>query len=100
MTLPFLLGDEVRVGDTLRLTHASVLGSREYTVKGAPWIDPALFVCRATVIGETSEPMRVKEKTKRRQRRIKKVKSKHRYTVLRIKEVRIRAPGEAGEEVA
>ncbi|KAI5847222.1 ribosomal protein L21-like protein [Morchella snyderi] len=84
--LPFRLKD-VGVGDTLRITHASVLGSRDYTLKGSPYIDPALFECRARVVEETSEPMRVKEKTKRRNRRIKKVKSKHRYTVLRISEL-------------
>ena len=37
-----------------------------------------------------STPMSIKEKTKRRQRRIKRVKSKHRYTVLRVMEVRVK----------
>ncbi|KAF8251397.1 hypothetical protein K440DRAFT_596028 [Wilcoxina mikolae CBS 423.85] len=86
ITLPFRLKGVVP-GQTLRLTHASVLGSRDYTLKGNPWIDEKLYSCRATVVEETSEPMRVKEKTKRRQRKIKKVKSKHPYTVLRIKEL-------------
>ncbi len=54
------------------------------------YIDERLFVCRAVVMGVESEPLRVKEKTKRRQRKIKKVKSKHRYTILRIKELRVR----------
>lgn len=86
ITLPFRLKGVVP-GQTLRLTHASVLGSRDYTLKGNPWIDEKLYSCRATVVEETSEPMRVKEKTKRRQRKIKRVKSKHPYTVLRIKEL-------------
>lgn len=84
--LPFRL-KEVSVGDKLRITHASVLGSRDYTLKGNPYIDESLFECRATVVEETSEPLRKKEKTKRRQRRIKTVKSKHPYTVLRISEL-------------
>lgn len=84
--LPFRL-KEVNVGDKLRITHASVIGSRDYTLKGNPYIDESLFECRATVVEETSEPLRKKEKTKRRQRRIKVVKSKHRYTVLRISEL-------------
>ncbi|KAL7274015.1 hypothetical protein RUND412_003100 [Rhizina undulata] len=84
--LPFRM-KEVTVGDTLRLTHASVLGSRDYTIKGTPYIDEKLFECRAVVIEETSEPMRIKKKTKRRQRRTKTVKSKHRFTVLRISEL-------------
>jgi len=33
--------------------------------------------------------MRIKEKTKRRQRKVKTVKSKHPYTVLRIKELEV-----------
>jgi len=33
--------------------------------------------------------MRIKEKTKRRQRRVKTVKSKHRYTVLAICELKV-----------
>ncbi|KAK0337218.1 hypothetical protein LTR91_004278 [Friedmanniomyces endolithicus] len=155
---PYLLtqGDTVRLpffmkgvepGDVLRLNRATVLGSREYTLKAAAaapalkspahssttvidpvtgdlgsrstgmpglgvmgvestsvaphfvphiakgkvsYIDERLFVCRAVVMGVESEPLRVKEKTKRRQRKIKKVKSKHRYTILRIKELRVR----------
>ncbi|KAK5717722.1 hypothetical protein LTR15_008561 [Elasticomyces elasticus] len=153
---PYLLtaGDTVRLpfhmknvepGDVLRLNRASVLGSREYTLKAAAatpalkspsmssslvlddttgsleshsmvmpepgvsssgsrimpphfvphiaagkvsYLDERLFVCRAVVMGVESEPLRVKEKTKRRQRKIKKVKSKHRYTILRVKELR------------
>jgi hypothetical protein len=40
-------------------------------------------------MGVESEPMRIKEKTKRRQRRVKTVKSKHRYTVLRITDLKV-----------
>lgn len=80
----------VRPGDVLRLNRAANLGSRDYTLKGAPYLDERLFECRATVVGVESEPMRVMEKTKRRQRRVKRVKSKMRFTVLRVSEVRVR----------
>ena len=53
------------------------------------YLDDRLFTCRAVVMGVEAEPMRTKEKTKRRQRRVKTVRSKHRFTVLRIKEVEI-----------
>ena len=86
VVLPFLLKG-VGVGDTLRLTHATTLGSRDYTMKGNPYIDERLFECRATFLEETAEPLRKKEKTKRRNRKIKTVKSKHRYSVLMIKEL-------------
>ncbi|EGX49297.1 hypothetical protein AOL_s00078g330 [Orbilia oligospora ATCC 24927] len=94
------LNKPLQPGDIIRLTHASTLGSREYTIKGTPYIDPRLFECKAVVVEITSEPMRIKEKTKRRQRRVKKVKSKHRYTVLRICELGVNEwPEELGEEV-
>ena len=98
---PYLVqeGDQIRLpfrmpgvqpGDVLRLNRASILGSRDYTMKGAPHIDETVFECRATVLGVESEPMRIKIKTKRRQRRQKQAKSKHRYTILRISELSIK----------
>lgn len=58
------------------------------------YIDDRLFVCRAVVMGVESEPLRIKEKTKRRQRHVRKVKSKHRYTILKIKELKVKTPDE------
>ena len=65
------------------------------------YLDERLFVCRAVVMGVESEPLRFKEKTKRRQRKVKTVKSKHRFTILKIKEVRLRGLEEleSGEAV-
>ena len=53
-------------------------------------MDGRLFECRAVVVGVEAEPMRRKEKTARRNRRLKTVKSKHRYTELVIKELRVK----------
>ncbi|KAI0841048.1 hypothetical protein F5Y06DRAFT_260539 [Hypoxylon sp. FL0890] len=89
--LPFLM-HEVLPGDVLRLDKASTLGSRDYTLLGQPYIDSGLYECRATVLGVESEPMRVKVKTKRRNRRSRRVESKHRYTVLRISELKLLGP--------
>ena len=41
------------------------------------------------ILGVESEPMRFKEKTKRRNRRVKTVRSKHKYTELAIRELKI-----------
>lgn len=76
-------------GDVLRLNRASILGSRDYTLKGAPYLDERIFECRARVMGTEAEPMRVKQKKKQRNRRIKTVRSKHKFTVLRISEVKV-----------
>jgi large subunit ribosomal protein L21 len=97
---PYLVtaGDTVRLpfhmpgvipGDILRLNRAANLGSRDYTLKGTPYLDERLFECRARVIGVESEPMRIKEKKKRRNRRINTVKSKQRFTILKISELKI-----------
>ena len=51
-------------------------------------------MCRAVVMGVESEPLRILQKTKRRQRKVKNIKSKHRYTILKIKEVRLRTEEE------
>lgn len=61
-------------------------------------MDERYFVCRARVVGVEGEPMRVVEKTKRRQRHVRTVKSKMRFTVLRVVEVRVCAEGNGGEE--
>lgn len=98
---PYLVtpGDHVRLpfrmrgvvpGSVLRLTRASVLGSRDLTLRGTPYVDERLFECKATVLGVESEPMREKKKTKRRNRKVKTVTSKHRYTMLSISELRVR----------
>ena len=67
-------------------------------MRGAPYLDERLFECRATVVGVEAEPMRYLEKTKRRNRRVKTVKSKHRFTLLKVKELKIRSMEEVNEE--
>jgi large subunit ribosomal protein L21 len=103
LRLPFLM-PHVKPGDVLRLNRATHIGSRDYTLKAPEavkgtrdhgkqvfYLDERLFTCRARVIGIESEPMRVKEKTKRRQRHVKHVRSKHRYTVLKISEIEVKS---------
>lgn len=97
--LPFLMHG-VNPGDVLRLNRATLLGSRDYVLKAgaAPkkeegatkqFLDERLFVCRATVMGVEPEPLRVMIKKKQRNRRKKHVKSKMKYTVLRVSELQV-----------
>src|SRR5438046_3098958 len=54
--LPFLMHNVIP-GDILRLNRASVVGSRDYTLKapaGSRYMDERLFECRARVIGVES----------------------------------------------
>ncbi|KAJ5299889.1 hypothetical protein N7476_011446 [Penicillium atrosanguineum] len=97
--LPFLMPN-VKTGDILRFNRASALGSRDFTLKGSQHVDERLFECRVRVTGVESEPLRIKEKTKRRQRHTKTAKSKHRYTIMRVMDVRIKTPEELLQEGA
>jgi large subunit ribosomal protein L21 len=101
LRLPFQM-PHVRPGDILRLNRATHIGSRDYTLKAPEavkgnsengkkvyYLDERLFTCRARVVGVESEPLRVEEKTKRRRRHVKHVKSKHHFTVLKISDLEV-----------
>ncbi|CRK14184.1 hypothetical protein BN1723_010276, partial [Verticillium longisporum] len=87
--LPFRMPGVVP-GDVLRLDCASVIGSRDFTLKGSPYIDERLFECRAVVTGSELEPVRIKIKKKQRTRRAQRVRSQHRFTTLAVSELRIK----------
>lgn len=53
-------------------------------------MDERIFRCRARIMGTEAEPMRIKEKTKRRNRKVKTVRSKHKFTILKIAELRVK----------
>ena len=103
LRLPFLMPD-AKPGDILRLNRATHIGSRDYTLKAPEalkgtadhgkqtfYLDERLFTVRARVVGIETEPMRVEEKTKRRQRHTKHVFSKMRFTVLKISELEVKS---------
>lgn len=103
LRLPFLMPN-VAPGDVLRLNRATHIGSRDYTLKAPEvikgtadhgkkvfYLDERLFTVRARVVGIETEPMRVEEKTKRRQRHTKHVYSKMRFTVLKISDLQVKS---------
>ncbi|KAF9699711.1 hypothetical protein EKO04_002502 [Ascochyta lentis] len=103
LRLPFLM-PHVKPGDVLRLNRATHIGSRDYTLKAPEpikgtadhgkkvfYLDDRLFTARARVVGIETEPMRVEEKTKRRQRHTKHVFSKMRFTVLKISDLEVKS---------
>ncbi|KAJ9663058.1 hypothetical protein H2198_001050 [Neophaeococcomyces mojaviensis] len=130
LRLPFHLHG-VSPGDILRFNRATILGSREYTLKAAAlpqqlaatqstgsadvkhvrgefqngkrsgepsYIDDRLYECRVRVMSLDSGPMMVTEKKKRRNRRMKKVMSKHKYTVVKVMEVKAKTLEEVMEQ--
>lgn len=62
-------------------------------------MDERLFECRAVVVGSEGEPVRVKEKTKRRNRRVRTVRTKLKFTVLRVGELRVKTLEEVDETI-
>ena len=75
-----------------------MLGSRDYTYRGDPWVDETKFLCRAVVVGVEAEPLRRVEKTVRRNRRVRVKKNKMHFTVLRITDLEIMPEGTKAQE--
>ena len=99
--IPPLAEPIIGLTDGLISTNSTATTKPTQKKSQAPkYLDDRLFTCRALVLGTESEPMRIKEKTKQRQRRVKKVKSKHRYTILKIRELVVRGVEEieAGDD--
>jgi large subunit ribosomal protein L21 len=104
LRLPFHMKN-VAPGDILRFNRASILGSRDFTLKagtsntesydkkrtGEPnYLDERLFECRVRIMGIETQPEQIKEKKKRRNRHKKIVRSQHKYTLCRIMDVRVK----------
>lgn len=85
--LPFKL-KQADVGDVLRLTDVTTIGSRNYKVVDYP-LDESLYTIKATILEKTKRPMRIREVTKRRNRKVRHAKNKGDLTVLRISELKL-----------
>lgn len=104
---------DVLPGDILRLNRASIIGSRDYTLKagqtntesydtkrtGEPnYLDERLFELRLRVMGLETGPMMETEKKKRRNRHRKVIHSKHKYTMLRVMQLKVKSLDELRSE--
>lgn len=87
MTLPYHL-KTAEVGDVLKFTDVTTIGSRNFTYHHDP-IYPGIVSVKATVIEKTKLPMRIREVTKRRQRKVRHAISKPHKTLLRVTEIKI-----------
>ncbi|AMD19342.1 HBR441Cp [Eremothecium sinecaudum] len=85
--LPFNL-KQGEIGDVLHLKDVTTIGSRNFKIVDEP-LDPSLFTLTATIVEKTKLPYKVKEVTKRRNRRVRHAISKPCLTVLRISELKI-----------
>ncbi|KDQ61668.1 hypothetical protein JAAARDRAFT_45224 [Jaapia argillacea MUCL 33604] len=87
LTVPRL--NDVRVGDILSLSEIHELGSREYTLRGAPLIPQEAVRVQATVVEHTKGKMEVIVKKKKRKGYTRTIKHKQPYTRLRIGSIEV-----------
>ncbi|KAJ2741144.1 hypothetical protein GGI20_005388 [Coemansia sp. BCRC 34301] len=75
---------ELELGDSLTLNQVTELGSRDYTIKGQPFIEPSLFRIEATVIEHPDGKLFTVTKKKRRTAHQKITYHRNRHTMLRV----------------
>ncbi|THH08862.1 hypothetical protein EW145_g2420 [Phellinidium pouzarii] len=85
---------DVRVGDRLRLSEIHEVGSRDFTLRGAPMLPEGLVGVEATVVEHTKGAMERIVKFKRRKHYKKTVTHKQGYTRLRIGPIQLGQPKE------
>ncbi|KAJ2363537.1 hypothetical protein IW150_006711 [Coemansia sp. RSA 2607] len=78
---------DLELGDTLSLTQVTELGSRDYTIKGQPHVDPSLFRIEATVIEHPDGKLFTVTKKKQRTASQKTTYHRNRYTMLRVSKI-------------
>jgi len=88
LTVPRL--NDLRVGDTIALTDIHELGSREFTLRGDPLLEPGTVNVKATVVEHTKGAMQFIVKKKRRKGYKKTIPHKQTYTRLRIGDITVK----------
>lgn len=78
---------DVKVGDVLKLDKVRELGSKDYTLKGSPYVAESVFNINATVIEHTKSKLIQIVKKKRRKNYKRTIEHKQTHTVLRISNV-------------
>ncbi|CAO3670508.1 unnamed protein product [Umbelopsis ramanniana] len=78
---------DVSVGDVLTLDKVREIGSKDYVLRGQPYVNENLFNIQATVIEQTKSKMISVVKKKRRKNYKRTITHKQTHTVLRISNV-------------
>lgn len=79
--------NDVKVGDIIKLDKVRELGSKDYTLKGSPYVPENVFDINATVIEHTKSKLIQIVKKKRRKNYKRTIEHKQTHTVLRISNV-------------
>ncbi|KAJ1736088.1 hypothetical protein LPJ72_001572 [Coemansia sp. Benny D160-2] len=80
---------DLELGDLLSLSQVTELGSRDYTIKGQPFVDPSLFNIKATVIEHPDGKLFTVTKKKRRTAHQKVTYHRNHYTMLRVSAITV-----------
>ncbi|KAJ2830425.1 hypothetical protein IWW50_000288 [Coemansia erecta] len=75
---------DLELGDSLALNQVTELGSRDYTIKGQPFVDPGMFRIEATVIEHPDGKQFTVVKKKQRTAGQKTTYHRNHHTMLRI----------------
>ncbi|KAG2227684.1 hypothetical protein INT45_004726 [Circinella minor] len=82
---------DVKVGDVLKLDRVRELGSKDYTIKGQPFVNEGFYDIKATVIEHPKSKLIQIVKKKRRKNYKRTIEHKQTHTVLRISKVDVNA---------
>ncbi|KAL1930023.1 hypothetical protein VTP01DRAFT_1177 [Rhizomucor pusillus] len=81
--------NDVKVGDVIKLDRVRELGSKDYTVKGSPYVNESFYDITATVIEQTKSKLIRIVKKKRRKNYKRTIEHKQTHTVLRISKLEV-----------
>ncbi|KAF9992461.1 hypothetical protein BGZ65_012212, partial [Modicella reniformis] len=82
---------DVKLGDVIELNQIKELGSKDYTIKGQPYISPEYYSIKATVIEQPKGKIIETFKKKRRKHFQRRYQIKPLHTLLRVCELEVKA---------
>ncbi|KAF9428810.1 hypothetical protein BGZ94_000990 [Podila epigama] len=83
--------NDVKLGDVIELNQIKELGSKDYAIKGQPYVSPEYFSIKATVIEQPKGKMIETFKKKRRKHFQRRYQFKPLHTLLRVSELEVKA---------
>ncbi|KAF9085892.1 hypothetical protein BGX29_003081 [Mortierella sp. GBA35] len=82
---------DVQLGDVIELNQIKELGSKDYAIKGAPYVAPEYYSIKATVIEQPKGKIVETFKKKRRKHFQRRYHIKPLHTLLRVSELEVKA---------
>ncbi|KAF9914383.1 hypothetical protein BX616_008418 [Lobosporangium transversale] len=82
---------DVSLGDVIELNQIKELGSKDYAIKGQPYVSPEYYSIKATVIEQPKGKMVETFKKKRRKHFQRRYHIKPLHTLLRVSELEVKA---------